>query len=180
MYRQINRFVHSYDFKYSDFLDPYIDIILQNFEENKHNLSKDCILSIPSVNEFISDNLNRIIQENYYAGPILGDYPPNVYVQYPNVPEEEQSFYHNHVHTIGNIAGVFYLNLPNEGGEFQVHNPPFIEHHRFKPEIDKVYFFPIWLMHKACPHMENLKRICINWAYAGNVRAVHKLTGNVW
>ena len=35
-------------------------------------------------------------------------------------------------------------------------------------------------MHKACPHMENIKRICINWAYAGNVRAVHKLTGNVW
>lgn len=180
MYREINRWVHSYEFKYSDFLGNNLDLIIEDYWDGKKEIAKDSPIRLDFVNDFINENLNKIIQDNYYAGKNLANSPTNLYVQLPNAPKEEQSFYHNHTHTVGNIIGVFYLNIPEEGGEFSVWNPPILDHFQFKPEIDRVYFFPIWLMHKALPHSGDKVRVCFNWAYNGDIRPIHKLTGNKW
>ena len=97
-----------------------------------------------------------------------------------NIPKENHSFLHNHAHAPGSMCGVFYLNIPRDGGEILFENKPMLEGLYIKPQIDNVYLFPIWLAHKAMPHTSGDFRICFNWTYGGNVRPMYKLTGDIW
>ena len=183
----INDYLHCYDFKYSYFLNGYKDIILDHFNNRVNSSSKDvCLderfdreLKFKPVNDYILPKLEQIVKKYYYAGENFAEGRLSVYVQPPNQSKEEESFYHNHIHVPGNICGVFYLNLPKQGGGFQVWNSPYLDY-VLKPQLDKVYLFPTWLMHRALPHKDNINRMCFNWIYNGNIKPIHKLTGIIW
>lgn len=177
---EINKWLHSYDFNYSYFLDNYINKII-NLYNNNPLKEKDFAFDLDylPLNNFLLPKLNKIVEENYYVGKRYTEGKISIYIQEPNEKEENHSYLHNHAHTLGNICGVFYLNIPQDGGEFHVYNPPFIDQ-IIKPQIDKIYLFPNWLMHRAISHKGDKKRICFNWWYGGNIRPIHKLTGQLW
>tara|TARA_R110000822_G_scaffold3325_1_gene14758 strand:+ start:558 stop:1121 length:564 start_codon:yes stop_codon:yes gene_type:complete len=175
----INKWVHEYDFNYSDILLPHLNNIYQAYlekpkdEEGRHGF--DLFIHNPIIDNIIAPKLREIVQRNFYAGDCYGDeIGMRVYVQHQNNPID--SFYHNHSHLPGNLIGVFYLNIPEEGGEICFTNPPFFEELKIKPKINKVYFFPHWLLHKASPHKGDKPRFCFNWTYGGMVRPIHKYT----
>lgn len=180
---EINRFVHCYDFNYSYFLNNYIDELLDIYDKfpSKPNDREgfDFPLKINDINGFLIPKLNKLIEDNYYVGKRYKIGGINVYIQEPNQDKDNYSTIHNHAHHPGNMCGVFYLNIPQEGGEFHVSNPPLFDQY-IKPQLDKVYLFPVWLMHRGIPHKDNIKRICFNFWYAGNIRPIHKLNGNLW
>lgn len=177
----LNQWLHQYSFEYSDFLSNFIDDIIDKYNSNKsQNGGFDMVYSNPLVDKYILPRLDKIIKENYYAGKNYYDYGLRIYVQEPNTPEKDQSFYHNHAHIAGNICGVFYLNIPDEGGGVAFKNIPYLQEQILKPQLDNLYIFPTWLQHKAMPHQSNNVRICFNWVYGGNIKPIHKFLGTPW
>lgn len=177
--KELNKWLYSYDLNYSSFLNGYIDEILRLYQKPiKEGDGHDFYIDIKPITNFIIPKLNKIVEDNFYVGKKYEDDGLRVYVQ-EGSNEKHASTLHNHAHRAGNMCGIFYLNIPTEGGEFHVLNPPYLDEF-IKIEINKVYLFPIWLMHRAMPHKDNIKRICFNWVYGGNIRPINKYTGNLW
>ena len=179
MVKELNRWLLEVDFKYSKFLSPYVDDIIEDYKQTKlqeKELSLDIPLNIKPVNDFILPKLESLVKKYFFIDKEYESLGCHVYIQPPSTTK---SFLHNHAHHPGNICGVFYLNIPNEGGEFRIYNPPFIDLH-IKPKVDKLYLFPIWLYHAAMPHKDNITRISFNWIYGGMQRPVYKFKGYLW
>ena len=182
MVNELDRWLLEVDFEYSNFLSPYIDNILKeynNIQEQEQNESFDIILNIKDINNYLLPKLKKTIQKYFFIDEEYETSECNVYVQPPEYKQTTPSFLHNHAHSPGNICGVFYLNIPKEGGEFWINNPPYIDL-KIKPKLDKLYLFPIWLNHAALPHKDDIYRISFNWMYGGIQRPVYKFKGNFW
>ena len=94
--------------------------------------------------------------------------------------ETFQSVFHNHYDDLTLTATTYIDPLDSdEGGEIQFYSH---QHNiiSISPEIDCIYFFPGWLLHRPLPQNTNKKRICINWGVDCNNRPIHKLTGDRW
>lgn len=174
---RINKWFHCYDFQYSDFLYNHLDEIIEDYKKGKEKKSYDRPLSIDKINKFLYPRLNKLVEDNFYVGKKYNNFPIFTYIQQPKDNKEKNL--HTHTHNPGNLCGVFYLNIPQQGGELQVSYPPFCDFN-IKPQIDKIYLFPIWLMHRALPHSGDKERISFNFTYPGNIRPIHKFTGDIW
>ena len=178
---RINKWVHCYDFQYSDFLYNHLGEIIEKYkkEREKDYNGEDRQLNIEKINEFLYPQIYKLIEDNFYVGKRYENFPIFTYVQTPSDQTHIPDF-HTHTHNPGNLCGVFYLNIPQQGGELQITYPPFFENFLIKPQLNKVYLFPVWLMHRALPHSGDKERISFNFTYPGNIRPIHKFTGDIW
>ena len=175
----INKYIHSYKFNYSSFLQNYISEIIDKYSTRNVHDDFDLVLENKEIENYIFPKLNKIVEDNYHVGKNYGETRISVYVQEPSNEEPKEEFFHNHVHTCGSINGVFYLNIPKEGGGIQFFNPPWVDL-TIQPQIDTLYLFPYWIMHRPLPHKEDIIRISFNWTYGGIERPIYKLTGELW
>lgn len=175
----IHHYIHEYSFEYSNILEPYIEEFIKIFNENvlgkNLNFNNLILPRIPLIYS-LENELGNLVKNNYYAGTNSVDSHMNVYVQDNSITTEK---YHNHMGTPGNLSLIFYMNIPKEGGEIEFMLDPY-DSFKLKPELDKVYIFPNWLYHKPTKHEDDINRLCFNWVYTGNIRPIHKITGNLW
>lgn len=92
--------------------------------------------------------------------------------------------YHSlHLHPISTISGTYYVNTPEDGGDFRIEDPrlskmmaqpprktrarsdnqSFV---RFKPETGKVILFESWLRHEVLQNQSDEDRISISFNYS--------------
>ena len=177
---ELTPWLYCYDFKYSYFLNDYISQIIEGYNNKEKSNTNDFLLDIKPVKDFLLPKISKIANDNFYLGDSLEESEIWTYVQPPSNNLDEIYNYHNHAHNAGNICGVFYLNLPKQGGGFQVENSPWLDPTIIKPEVDKLYLFPFWLSHRPLPHDEDIFRISFNWTFKGNIRATNKFNGMLW
>jgi hypothetical protein len=179
----INDWLHEYDFPYEDFLIKYRDSLISNYfirrkkQEITNNESLTDIAIEKEISDFLVPKIDKIVQDNYWVGDCLINLGLRVYIQ-DNF--NYTSFYHKHVADPGSLVGVFYLDPPENGGELSfklnIDGEPWI----LKPKSNKLYLFPNWIDHTPLPQKDNKPRICFNYAYGGNIRPIHKITGKQW
>ena len=188
----INKFIHSYKLDYTAFFNQNMGLIQEEYEREFENRKKtrpdlpltDITLSNPTLLNFITPKLEKIVSDFYYTGPKLEEAGIRVYKQ---ISDDYVTALHSHVHIMTTINAVFYLNIPKEGGEifFSYMNGKYSEGRgmevTLKPQMDMVYFFPSWLPHTPLPHKDkNVTRLCFNWGWHSEYKARHKATGIVW
>ena len=184
----IHNYIHEYDLNYSDVFLVNLSSILGEHREGYENRKRgggsltDITLQNPIINNFIIPKLHKVVTDNFYVDPPLIEYGIRVYKQ---TSKEYKSALHSHIHIMHSISAVFYLNIPQEGGEIYFE---YMKGSRFgnlelklKPLINKVYLFPSWLPHTPLPHKdENITRLSFNWGYGSDARPRHKATGTIW
>jgi len=129
------------------------------------------------INKNLTSLFKKIINTYYLIDISLKYIHPMIYYQ---DKEKFKSIFHNHYNDL-TLAATTYIDPLNkgEGGELQfyAHENEIIS---ISPEIDCIYFFPGWMLHRPLPQNTNKKRICINWGVDCNNRPIHKLTGDRW
>lgn len=179
----ITPLIHSTDLDYTSILGNLKNVIIDEYLQLKKE--KNDLTSMPldsSKVELIKLNLklNRIIEENYFVGPKIGENVFNVYIQ-NNKNNTVQL--HDHLNSMGVINAVFYLNIPKQGGEIMfrhLENSKWGKETIIKPEVNKVYLFPYWLPHTPLPQQDEIPRVCINWCYGSTQRPIHKFYKYSW
>jgi|TARA_R110000803_G_C11835597_1_gene303887 hypothetical protein len=173
----LHKYLHEYDFPYSDYLKQYESYILKCSSENSTN-SNDVYLHEQELNSYIIPKIIQIINDNYIVSspltyPVLRGFVLN------DIDNSKDEYFHNHSHLLGNINVVFYINLPQEGGglSFKDENENIFE---IKPKENKIYLMPHWLYHRPLPQKDNINRISFNWNYTGSNRPINKFTGDIW
>ena len=178
----INKYFHEYDFPYNDYLQKEKDNLVDFYTKNVNKDTYDVGLYQTPINAFFNKKINKIIEKYYIVKKSL--YPPalNLYIQ-SNEPYITDDRYHNHIHHPFAICGVFYTNLPDEGGEFSFYHPPHIPQKSpiiIKPKINKLYLFPPWLYHATLQQQTPTPRISLNIGYISNSKAILKDYNIIW
>ena len=176
------RYLLEFDFPSSQFLEKHKDSLFQAYVESRKTLYKgnDFTLINSPINHYFNQKIKNLIEDNFYLNHTNVDIGLNLYVQ---DNENNASIFHNHSHTPSSICGVFYYNIPKEGGEFEVFdypNHPIENSIQFKPQEDKIYVFPPWLYHRPLPQKDKTPRLCINFQYIGDSRPIMKKFGFIW
>lgn len=157
---------------YQNMIDYYIKFKKEKFF--------DVGLENTPIPQFFSPKIKKIINDLFIIDNSNIDIIYNMYAQDNS---NLKQVYHNHIHHPVSICGVFYTNLPKKGGEFNIIHPPFFTQEKpfsFKPQINKIYFFPSWLYHCPSPQEDKEKRICINIAYTSHTKPIVKNYEIVW
>jgi len=186
--KRLTQHIYSYQFPITNIINKYKSSILEecyNIKEKnkKEGVSRrDLTLQNEGLVEELCWPLENIVQENWYTGKVLTNPGIRVYVQTSN---DFQSFLHSHEHLLGSISCVFYVDIPQNGGEIMFeycsNQKPNGYNFKLKPEENQFYFFPMWLPHTPLPHKdENITRLCFNWFYCCEARAQHKYFGDRW
>lgn len=174
----LHDFVHEYDFPYHDYLlkfKPHLLDIYFNQRQNNKSVTDFRVANLEILN-FINPKIDKIIETHYWVGEKLLDLGLRVYIQNN---KENTSFLHAHAWNPGTLAAVFYVDPPEKGGELVFTDTTNFEF-KLKPQRNKLYVFPMWLLHKPLPQEDEDYRICFNWAYGGNVRPTHKVILKPW
>lgn len=152
--------------KFHEYLDKF-----ENLPQNNFTLSN------PELEEYLHDLFSYIANKFYITGPTY-DIGKGIGVYY-QTKEKYSNVFHNH-HT-STLVGTTYIdpNLIEEGGEIEFMNHP-NKIHTIKPQINCIYMFPGWLLHRPLPHNSSSSRICFNWAYNGSRRPLNKFSGDIW
>ena len=175
--------IYSCDFNYLSIVEPYIEHIINSFKEVKKNRKTSNDLTLPfshPLYDKLSPKIEEIITTHFFTGKKLQKYVTMaVYIQNN---ESYTSILHDHQSSLGSIAGVFYYNLPKEGGKFYYKylDGDWGEENEIQLQENKLYLFPAWLPHKPLPQQDSSYRVCFNIMYPSNERAIHKLTRNRW
>lgn len=122
----------------------------------------------------ITKMFENAISDNFYVSPSVGRPTTYIYCQSKNC---NASAWHNHVST-STITSVFYANTVEKGGELQFNYNG--EIHNVKPEVNKLYMFPSWLMHRPLAHEDDTWRISVNLEYLTYNRAIRKDLNIIW
>jgi len=183
----IHDYIQRFDLDYTSIISPYIGNIIDNFLiQNKTNPNqREVILPLDHpICEIMQPPLEEIVETHFWVGPKIGRYGFRAYIQNNQI---STMALHTHIHIPGAISGVFYYNVPKEGGELLF---KYLEGEKWKNEggfekkvkvkENKIYLFPMWLPHTPLPQNDSEYRICFNWAYPSNIRAVDKLTNKQW
>ena len=172
-----------YDFDYLSIIEPYVEEITNIILNYKNRGQIPVDLQLPfehPLHKIISPQVENIVNTHFFAGKKLQKYV-NIAVYLQN-NEIFTSKLHDHVSTLGSISGVFYYNLPKEGGEFYYKylDKEWGEENKIQLQENKIYLFPAWLPHKPLPQQDPSYRLCFNIEYPSNERAIHKSTGVRW
>ena len=168
------------DFECEEFLNKNYQNLINYYDNGKVEGFNDLGLVDTPINSFFNPKIEKIIHDTFIVEKHNWGATYNLYVQ-DNTNTKHN--WHNHIHLASSICGVFYTQLPKEGGEFEVIHPPSFEIDqplRFKPQLNKIYLFPSWLYHRATPQKDKEKRICINIAYPSYFRPIVKNFGYIW
>ena len=165
MVRIWNKYVYEVDFDYANIVNNYKNSIIDFYGQSRDtHQTFDIPLVGERFNNFYGEivpKLNKIIENIFFVGEKYMYQGINIYLQHPNAPFKEQSFFHHHMSAPGNLTAVFYFNIPKEGGEIEFEELPRVEGLKIKPRINTLYLFPQWLRHKGCPHKDNIKRFVL-------------------
>lgn len=174
----LHEFVHEYNFPYHDYLSTFKPELLDNYNKEKLNNPRttDFRISNLQILNKINPKIDKIIKTHYWVGKKLIDLGLRVYIQNN---KENTSILHTHSWNPGTLAAVFYVDPPKKGGELLFTDTTSFEF-KLHPQPNKLYVFPMWLFHKPLPQQDEKYRLCFNWAYGGNTRPVHKVTGKPW
>lgn len=174
-------FIHAYHIEgiHSWLLQFKEDLINRFLDQQAKANNIDHSFNIPIVNEVmrntLADIFSFIVEEYYLVDKAYSI--KNAFGVYVQNNERSDSFYHTHYRNT--LAATLYIDPPINGGELSI-----MEHEKnpiaIQPKKDYIYFFPGWLMHKPTPQQDTTYRVCINWTYACNTRAIHKLVGSKW
>jgi hypothetical protein len=178
--RIIHKYLHEFNFPFSDFLRKERENILEYYTTVKNSTRDKPLINTP-INYYFNDRIKQLIEDYYYITPTIYDIDLNLYIQ-DNDPSYTSNF-HTHIQTSQAISGVFYLDLPKEGGELEFFHEPTIPREnplRIKPQEDKLYLFPSWIHHKPTSQKDSKPRICINIGYISNTKPMLKNYGISW
>lgn len=186
----LHPYVHEYDFPFHDYLKSYKDSLIKEYYRRKQGDTKnnDFPLFNHPINNLLVPKLNKIVEENYWVDKTQVNSSLNLYVQNKNTTD---FFFHNHAGTMSSMVGVFYVDIPQDGGELTfLLNPPPLNFKSstdnrqktftLKPLKDKLYLFPYWIYHSPTPQTSDTHRLCFNWSHGSNIRPTHKATGIIW
>lgn len=174
-------FIHAYHIEgiHSWLLQFKEDLINRFLDQQAKANNIDHSFNVNIVNEVmrntLADIFSFIVEEYYLVDEAYS--MSNAFGVYVQNNERSDSFYHTHYRNT--LAATLYIDPPVSGGELSI-----MEHEKnpiaIQPKKDYIYFFPGWLMHKPMPQQDTTYRVCINWTYACNTRAIHKLVGSKW
>ena len=161
--RDISYFVHEYNFDYTMALRSLNEQIIDKYQEinkdkNQENFSDIYIENI-FVDNILTTKLVKLIGDNYYAG----DYTVNTGIKIKVMDNNSKEYptYNNHILSPCNICGIFFVDIPNIGGEveFSIEEGKII----MKPEPNKIYLFPNWLQYRHLKQEDVKPRICFTF-----------------
>lgn len=169
------------DFECEDFLSKNYNSIINYYLRTSREEGKvDANANDTPLSNYFTIKIKNLIRDIFVVDNTNIDVTLNLYIQ----NHQNNTFsYHNHIHQPSSICGVFYTKIPKNGGELNIFHPPV--HHidnplSFKPQINKIYFFPSWLYHSPTPQEDEEYRVCINFAYSTHTRPIVKNYGIVW
>lgn len=182
---RINEFIHEYTVPgLHSFLSEHeneIEKEVNEFANGEFTGAHNFPTNNNNLNNFITSICKFILSKYYLVGEQYSDLSVAIYTQ---SKDHNQELYHTHrSKSLGSasLTSTTYLNPPpkEEGGgiSFYLHDNdrPIIQ-----PEIDKIYFFPGWVLHTPLPQSSLINRYCFNWVYQCNMRPIHKLTADIW
>lgn len=176
--KMLHRYLHEFDFPSSNFLRKNKEDLINYYKSFKSSTSTiDVRLNNTPINIEFQDKIKNLIENNYIVLKTQDPLHFNAYIQGNN---NTPSYFHNHIHSPMTICGVFYLDVPKEGGEFEIFDLPHTPSFKIKPQEDKLYIFPSWLYHKPHPQQDEKIRVCINIGYVSNSRPIVKKDGTLW
>jgi hypothetical protein len=177
----IHKYLHEFDFPFSEFLRSEKENIVEWFYNNEgQDGTADKNIKNSPVNDFFNNRIKDLIETYYYIIPTIHDIDFNIYIQ-DNNPSPTN--FHTHIHVPQAISGVMYLDVPLEGGEFEIfHEPHILKENplRIKPQEDKLYLFPPWLHHRPLPQKDTTPRLCVNIGYLSDSKPMLKNFGIKW
>jgi hypothetical protein len=182
-FKRIQSFVHQYDFPIGDIVRPYMDGLMEEFE-HRPKIFSSTVITKKAVNvkirnkeliDIFQNKLEEILVNNYEIGEF--ERVEDSMALYIQNDKEYNSVFHNHIGF--GIVAVFYLALPKDGGEIEFVNPP-MDTVILKPELDKVYFFPYWLLHRPLKQKSPETRISVNWGVHCTSRPINKISKDMW
>tara|TARA_Y100000593_G_scaffold93968_1_gene190869 strand:+ start:1782 stop:2480 length:699 start_codon:yes stop_codon:yes gene_type:complete len=171
-YTHISQFLIEVDFPIGD-LSNYTQDIIDEFTNRKH-ISGDpgpgynTHYSNVAFNDQILHRFYNVCQKIFTLKPEpqekAANLPPFIYVQ-NNAYNHQQ--WHNHLPS--SLASVFYMNIPKDGdgGEFVFFDGIMGQKTFIKPEENKLYIFPGWMLHSPTPQTSEEYRVCVNMEYSG-------------
>lgn len=179
----IDKYLIEFDFPYNDILQSNKKIILDYYYSQKNSNTKTFDLTIrdQSFIDYFSPKIKEIVEDSFFIEDKTKENISFAVV----VQDNKNNFpvYHNHVNNPNGLCGVFYTNIPKEGGEFEIINPPLFPIEkplRLKPQINKLYLFPYWLYHRPLPQKDTEPRICFNIGYFSSSKVIVKRHGYLW
>ena len=177
----ITNFIEVFDFDTS-WLKPYkedmvnqyfktIDVIDGNNTPYKNN----------EIEKSLSFRFEKTIKDNFIVTRNIKEIKPFVYIQNN---KHTLNQWHNHINS-ATLNATLYLDPPKEGGELCFiadYGKENIEDTFFKikPEENKLYVFPSWIMHKPLPQKDKKYRVCINLEWYCKQRPISKESFKVW
>ena len=173
-FRAIHPFIHEYDFPFRDEFMSHRDEIIRQFKEkvdsskNKNRENYTVIYEHAALQQQVQQRFDKIVTENYAVSPRIRPTTLNIYLQNNR---HSANLWHDHVLT-STINAVIYFNLPKSGGGFEFNYQGDIS--QLKPQEDKIYLFPYWLLHRPLPQEDEDYRICINLEYLCQARPMHQ------
>ena len=156
------------DFEEGDLLIPYIDEVVSHYF-TKIDYSKGFNVKYlnPLIRGTIIPRIHEIVETNFDTEVIDNPYGFYLYVQNN---QHYKSVFHNHRlckpgTTDSSITTTFYLQLPKQGGGFEICTTPGnMEHNKqFDLQESTLYIFPSWLYHRPMPQQDSEYRICFNY-----------------
>lgn len=186
-FQRISPYLHVYDLKVSSFLQQWNNEIelykasqLGGNEISSQYYEKTEAANFPNpfieISNYLNPLLEKLVKNYYEVGDNILQNELNIYRQNN---KSGQNVFHNHVLAGGGIAATLYSSIPRFGGELEVFLPP-NEPISIKPELDKVYIFPNWLLHRPMRQDSESVRICFNWGYVSRISPIHLLSKDRW
>jgi len=179
---KLARFVYKWDYNYSSLLNPLKEDLIDWYYKTKSSNPniKDINISSSPVTNLVCNKIREEIKKEFFVGDLIGDKGLGLYIQDNKTSTLKL---HDHIGELGSIQAVFYLNIPQSGGEIlfrYLENSEWGDELILKPKINQIYFFPYWLPHTPLPQEDETPRFCFNFGYESNERPIHKLSGDRW
>lgn len=182
MVKIINNHLLEVDFEYSKIIDNWSNLIISEYKERKKKIPdmSDFTFTNYELIDTLGPKLCKIVEDLFIISEPKWKSDFGIYVQTSTVTT---NVLHTHLHNAGTICGVFYYNIPKEGGEVLFKNDDVLLTYEnvVKPKLDKLYLFPVWMPHSPLPHKDvDVTRISFNWHYPSNQRGIYKENGVIW
>tara|TARA_R110000796_G_scaffold237855_1_gene358041 strand:+ start:364 stop:906 length:543 start_codon:yes stop_codon:yes gene_type:complete len=178
-FKRFNKYLHAYYFPYHDYLKEFKDEITNEYYTQSQTDDKHVDIKIKNkeLEGFIQEKFNEIAESYYVLTPSTHEGNVQAYVQNN---QRNVSVWHNHIHNIGALSAITYIDPPQQGGqiEFFYNEPSDIM--RLQPAPNWVYFFPQWVYHRPISQKDDLDRVCLLWVHKSNKRPVNIITGDLW
>jgi len=178
----ISDYIEVFDFDTS-WLKPYKeDMVKQYFETIDDHDGNNTLYKNNEIENSLSFRFEKIIKDNFIVTRNIKEIRPFIYVQNN---KETLNDWHNHIIT-STLSATCYLDTPKEGGELVFIDPLILSENiedtyfKIKPEENKLYVFPSWIMHKPLPQKDEKYRVCINLEWYCKQRPISKTSYKVW